>query len=116
MNVLFSTYVQALNKQLARKGPLFEGRFKHINIEKDEYIIHLSRYIHLNPVNAGLVTAPDKWVFSNYRDWIGKRKGKLKDANFISFYFASPEKYEKFVMDHKIDTELRKRLEPYLLE
>jgi hypothetical protein len=72
--------------------------------------------MHLNPVNAGLVTTPDKWVFSNYREWIGQRQGKLKDTNFILTYFTSPEEYEKFVMDYKIDIDLRRRLEPYLLE
>jgi putative transposase len=49
----FISYVQALNKQIRRTGPLFEGRFKHKLVDKEEYIIHLCRYIHLNPVNAG---------------------------------------------------------------
>ena len=71
VNVVFSAYVQALNKRLGRKGPLFESRFKHVHVDKDEYILHLCRYIHLNPVKAGLVNNPRKWFFSNYLEWIG---------------------------------------------
>ncbi|MCD6334967.1 MAG: transposase [Candidatus Latescibacteria bacterium] len=46
INVAFNVYVQALNKQLERKGTLFEGRFKHVLVDKDEYILYLCRYIH----------------------------------------------------------------------
>ena len=56
---LFLTYTQAYNKQQGRRGPLFEGRFKCIHIDSDEYVIHLCRYVHLNPVVAGLVSRPE---------------------------------------------------------
>jgi putative transposase len=55
MKAVLSAYVQALNKYLERKGPLFEGRFKHVHVDNDEYVLHLCRYIHLNPVIAGYV-------------------------------------------------------------
>jgi len=41
VNVVFNAYVQALNRQLGRKGTLFEGRFKHVHVDEDEYVLHL---------------------------------------------------------------------------
>ena len=116
INVVFNAYVQALNRQLGRKGTLFEGRFKYVRVDKDEYILHLCRYIHLNPVRAGLVSRPEDWAFSNYQEWIGMRQGKLKDAAFISSYFAHPEDYQRFVMEYEVERELEDKLQRYLLE
>ncbi len=116
MQVLFNAYVQGINAQLGRKGTLFEGRFKHVHVDKDQYVLHLCRYIHLNPVKAGLVPKPEKWPFSNYLEWIGKRGGKLKDMDFISSFFATPEEYERFVMEFSVEEELGRKLQPYLLE
>ncbi|MFQ6114570.1 MAG: transposase [bacterium] len=110
------TYVQALNKQLGRKGTLFEGRFKHVHVDQDEYILHLCRYIHLNPVEAGLVSTPEDWLYSNYQEWIGLRNGKLKDTEFISSYFTQPEDYQKFVMEYKLEKEFQEKLQKYLLD
>jgi hypothetical protein len=116
MKAILSAYVQGLNKQLGRKGTLFEGRFKHVHVDRDEYILHLCRYIHLNPVKASFVTTPGKWIFSNYQEWIGKRQGRLKDQNFISTYFSKPHDYKKFVVQFEIDEKLKKGLMPYLLD
>ena len=116
INVVFNAYVQALNKQLGRKGTLFEGRFKHVLVDKDEYVLHLCRYIHLNPVKAGLVSRPEDWVYSNYREWIDMRRGRLKDTEFILSYFARPEDYQRFVMGYESERELEEKLQRYLLE
>ena len=116
VNVVFNAYVQALNRQLGRRGTLFEGRFKHVHVDEDEYVLHLCRYIHLNPVKAGLVSRPEDWIFSNYREWVGMRQGRLKDAEFISSYFACPEDYQRFVMEHELEKELEEKLQRYLLE
>jgi len=98
-NVLFNAYVQAVNQQQNRKGTLFEGRFRHVWIDRDEYLIHLCRYIHQNPVKAGLATRPENWPYSNYLDWIGKRNGTLIDRSFVQEYFASADDYRQFVHD-----------------
>jgi REP element-mobilizing transposase RayT len=87
IGVLFNAYAQAVNKQQARSGSLFEGRFRHKHIEREEYLIHLCRYIHLNPVKAQLVQRPEDWPYSNYVDWIGLRSGALKDQTFIHAHF-----------------------------
>lgn len=116
INALFNAYVQALNKQRNRTGTLFEGRFKHVRVDRDDYILHLCRYIHLNPLEAGLVAKPEQWAFSNYLEWIEKRAGTLKDENFITGYFPNPQEYQQFVMDYKLEKDLEEELKRYYLE
>ena len=55
MRHLDSVYTTRLNKDLSKDGPLFRGRYKAILVEADEYLLHVSRYIHLNPLEANLV-------------------------------------------------------------
>ena len=55
---LFNSYTQAFNKQQHRSGTLFEGRAKSVPVDSDQYVLYLCRYIHLNPVKAGLVADP----------------------------------------------------------
>ena len=71
INVSYATY---FNRKRDRHGHLFQGRFKAILIDADEYLKHLSRYIHLNPVRAKMVSAPSEYLWSSYRGFIGKQK------------------------------------------
>ena len=71
INVSYATY---FNRKHGRHGHLFQGRFKAILIDADEYLKHLSRYIHLNPVRAKMVSLPSKYQWSSYSALIGKLK------------------------------------------
>ncbi len=112
---IFNSYVQSLNIQEERKGPLFEGRFKHVMIDKEEYLVHLCRYIHLNPVKANLVKSPEEWPFSNYMEWIGKREGALLDEDFIREHFVSKSEYQEFVTTYLDKDEIELTMDEYLL-
>jgi putative transposase len=94
---LFNAYVQGHNRFVGRRGPLFESHVKIKWIEKEEYLIHLCRYIHLNPVKAGLTMKPEDWIYSNYLDWIGKRSGTIIDHAFIDEHFNNYSDYIDFV-------------------
>ena len=102
VSTVLNTYVQALNKRFHRSGSLFAERFKSVYVDKDNYLIHLCRYLHLNPVKAELVENPKDWAFSNYLEFVGMRKGTLFERTFFEAYFASPEEYREFVMDYQI--------------
>lgn len=65
IQTLFKGYVQAVNKQQNRSGTLFQGQVRHKLIHKENYLVHISRYIHYNPVDAGLVDKPEDWPYSN---------------------------------------------------
>ncbi len=110
INVLFNAYVQAVNRQQDRSGTLFEGRFRHVWIDREEYLVHLCRYIHWNPVKANLVSNPEDWPYSNYLEWIGRRKGVLKDDSFISERFHTPESYQHFVLSYPENDQENERI------
>ena len=71
INGAYTTY---FNIKRGRSGHLFQGRFKGILIEKDAYGEELSRYIHLNPVRAGVVKDPLEYGWSSYQYYIGKQR------------------------------------------
>ena len=77
MRSLNMSFARAVNKRYDRVGPLFQGRFAAKLVERDEYLLHLSRYIHLNPVEAGLVDKAEAWEYSSYRDFVDLRNGTL---------------------------------------
>jgi len=74
MHGLNGGYAGYLNRKYGRVGHLFQGRYKGIIVEKEGYLIPLSRYVHLNPVRAGRVERPEKYRWSSYRGYIGKGK------------------------------------------
>lgn len=90
------SYTKAMNQRYARVGSLFQGAFQAKHIERDDYLTHLSRYIHLNPVADGLVRLPEDWEFSSYREYIGKRSGTLPKPHIVLSQFPSPEAYREF--------------------
>ena len=112
---LFNSYTQAFNRQQHRSGTLFEGRAKSILVDTDEYVLHLCRYIHLNPVRAGLVMHPGEWPYSNYLEWVERRGGSLVDRPFVQSYFPTAADYETFVMS-EVDPLMEQRLRAYYLE
>ena len=91
MYQLTMSFAKAINKQRNRVGPLFQGRFESKHIEKNEYLLHLSRYIHLNPVKAGLVKKAEEWEYSSYREYIGLRNGTLPHPGIVLSQFANPK-------------------------
>ena len=91
------SYAKAINRQHGRVGPLFQGSFQAVWVDKDEYLLHLSRYIHVNPVTADLVARPEEWVFSSYRDYIGLREGTLSVPDVVLSQFSSRQDYRAFV-------------------
>ena len=100
MQPLTGSYTKAINKQQGRVGPLFQGPFQAVSLDTDAYLIQLSRYIHWNPVAAGLVERPEAWVFSNYRDYIGLREGTLPVTDVVLSQFPSRQAYQSFVQLH----------------
>ena len=91
------SYTKAMNKRYNRVGVLFQGPFQARPVDKDSYLVHLSRYLHLNPVMAGLVEPPEDCEFSSYRECIGLRDGTLPKSEIVLSQFPSPEAYREFV-------------------
>ena len=112
---LFNRYTQAFNKQQSRTGTLFEGRAQCKLVDTNEYVLQLARYIHLNPVHAGLAIHPQDWEFSNFREWAGTRNGALVDNEFVRDFFPKPKEYEAFVLAD-ISEEMEQKVTGYVIE
>jgi REP element-mobilizing transposase RayT len=102
INGAYTTYFNVKRK---RAGHLFQGRYKAILVEADEYLVELSRYIHLNPVRVGIVERPEQYRWSSYTSYTGQSKSpEWQKTGFILGCFAKkPEeahkKYQTFVED-----------------
>ena len=90
-------YTKAVSKRYGRVGSLFQGPFKAVHVDLDEYLLHLSRYAHLNPVTARLVKQAEDWEFSSYREYLGLRDGSLPNPEIVLSRFPSPDAYRAFV-------------------
>jgi len=114
MQKLGSGYTNYFNLKYKRVGPLFQGRFKAISIENDNYLMHLSRYIHLNPIElikpnwkiSGIRNLSksnrflEKYRYSSYQDYIGKKNfPSITQRDFINQYFKNTKEYKKFVQE-----------------
>lgn len=92
-----TSYTKAINKQQNRVGPLFQGKFKAELVDEDAYLTYLTKYIHRNPVKAGLVNTPGDWAYSSYQEYIGARQGTLPSPKLILDRFPNRKAYQDFV-------------------
>ncbi|MFH1092950.1 MAG: transposase [Candidatus Omnitrophota bacterium] len=99
MNNVLNSYTRYFNIKHNRKGPLWEGRFKRVVVEDDEQLLHLTRYIHLNPVTASLVDDPGKWLWSSYQEYLGMIKGEDRICRFEDIIDIDQSAYSEFVKD-----------------
>jgi putative transposase len=105
MRHINGAYTIYFNIKRKRAGHLFQGRFKAILIEADEYLTELSRYLHLNPVRVGIVEKPEQYQWSSYRSYTGYSKPpEWLRTGFILGYFAKQtadalRKYRTFIED-----------------
>ncbi|MBI4745378.1 MAG: transposase [Deltaproteobacteria bacterium] len=105
MRHIVGAYTTYFNIKRKRAGHLFQGRYKSILIEGDEYATELSRYIHLNPVRAGIVALPEEYKWSSYQSYIGQVQSPIwLKTDFVLGYFgktgaAARKKYREFIED-----------------
>lgn len=90
-------YAKALNKQRGQTGHVFESKYKIKLVENDEYLLWLSRYIHCNPKEAGLVQSITDWKYSSYGDFVDSRKFAFVNSGVVLSQFQSPSDYQQFV-------------------
>jgi len=114
---VFNAYTKAINNKYDRTGTLFQGRYRCILLVKTSHLFQLCRYIHANPVKAGLVASPELWPFSNYREWVGSRPGTLCDLDFVRTNFGTANEYVDFVQEYLANrAEIPPEIKPYLLD
>lgn len=109
MHYLNSAYSIFYNKRHNRSGHLFQGRFKSFLIEKERYLLSVSRYIHLNPVKAGIALKPEDYKWSSYLSYIGIEEKNWLNCDWILEQYSNEraiavDMYKNFV-DNGIEQE-----------
>ena len=124
MQHINSAYTLYFNTKRMRSGHLFQGRYKAILVDADAYLKELSRYIHLNPVRAGIAENPNEYEWSSSRYYTHERKSpEWLCREFIFSCFAkrpatAMKKYRAFIqaaMGGDYETPLSKRLHAVIL-
>jgi len=82
------SYTIYFNKKYNTVGHLFHGRYKAILCDKEAYLLSLIKYIHLNPVSAGIVKEPDEYRWSSHINYIGREKGGIIDIDQVLRMFS----------------------------
>ncbi len=104
MKHINNSYTNYFNIKRKRAGHLLQGRYKAILIEADAYAAELSRYIHLNPVRAKMVSSPEEYKWSSYRFYSEGEAPSWLSTGFVLGYFGSePEEqsrsYRTYIME-----------------
>jgi len=81
-------YTKYFNSKYSRTGHLFETRFKSRLVQKDRYFLALLRYIHLNPVKAGIVTKPEDYQWSSHRAYLVGGDGVVENISEVMALFS----------------------------
>ena len=91
-----NSYTRYYNKLNRGKGPLWQSRFRASSIKDNETLLHVHRYIHLNPVTAGYVNKPEEWKWSSYITFISNSEALL---NTKEISIKSVHTYKRFIED-----------------
>lgn len=99
MRYLDGVYTQRFNLIQKRDGALFRGRYKAILVQEDEYLLHVSRYIHLNPVAANLCVKPEQYLWSSFWEYTQLLSGEnwLSREFILNYFNGSQEQYIEYI-------------------
>lgn len=95
------SYSKYFNIKYKRSGSLFQSRFKAVRIETDEQLIHVSRYIHLNPTSSFLIKPEllSEYNWSSFKDYMNGKVDGVVQTTMILKLIGDREKYKNFVFD-----------------
>ncbi len=107
MRRLLTGYAVEFNLRHKRAGHLFQNRYKSIVCDEDPYLLELVRYIHLNPVRAGLISSLSEledFAWSGHAEILGKAANPLTSVDQVLAHFSrrrqtAKEKYQTFIAD-----------------
>jgi putative transposase len=97
-------YTKWINFTRSRTGHLFQGRYKAILIDADDYLLELVRYVHLNPVRAGVAALPEEYPWSGHHAYLGTITLPWLTTDWVLSHFSGNNKkarkgYASFVTD-----------------
>lgn len=97
MQSLQQSYTQRFNRQHGQVGHVFQGRYKALLCATDEYLLTLVRYVHLNPLRAGLVAHPADYPYSGHRAYLEGVPTDLVDPSLVLSLVGGASGYVRLV-------------------
>lgn len=97
-----NSYTRYFNTKYNKNGPILQGRFKAVMVEDDYQLLHLSRYIHLNPYSSFVVknlADLESYPWSSLPEYLGKTEREICNKEIILSNFKTIEDYQQFVFD-----------------
>lgn len=113
------SYAKYFNTRTRRNGFLFQSMFKAVRILTDEQLLHVARYIHLNPVTAFIVKNIEElsnYTWSSYPIYVGKQPSDIISTDEILSFFTSKDKFINFTEDQVDYQRKLDRIKHLLLE
>lgn len=103
MKQLINGYTSYFNQKYKRVGGLLQGRFKAALVNSDDLLLHVSRYIHLNPLIADLVKDLNRYPWSSFLEYVTDldQDKVLCKKEIILSQFPNKESYKRFVLDQE---------------
>jgi putative transposase len=99
MQGLQQSYTQYFNRRHRKVGHLFQGRYKAIVCDKDEYLLSLVRYIHLNPIRGNMVRKLDEYPYSGHRNYVAGRGSEVLEPRRVLDMLGGRAGYRRFVLE-----------------
>lgn len=106
INDVENSYTRFFNEKFRRKGPLWQNSFRSVVIKNNEQLLHVTRYIHLNPTTNNLIKKPEDWIFSSYKDYLNKN---ILQNYLTEISINNPKTYKNFV-ENRIDYQKKLKL------
>jgi len=106
MQKIMTTYSMYFNKRYERVGHLFQGRYKAVMVDSGEYLLHLSRYIHENPLELPGMTRPGlvSYPYSSYAYYLREKHAFWLNVDYVLNFFSEKQTYQDFVEDIDINS------------
>lgn len=101
MRLFANSYAKYFNTKYERVGSLFQGQFKAKHVGSDEQLVHLSRYVHLNPFVSGIIKNLKNYHWSSYNEYVKSQKREICTKEDVLHMFKNKNDYAKFIKDHQ---------------
>ena len=114
-----NSYTRYFNVRNKRNGPLFQGKFKAIRVETNKQLLHLSRYIHLNPYSSYIVKNLkdlEEYSYSSLFEYLGKLQAGFCSKDIILGQFKNINSYKNFIFDQADYQRKLERIKHLMLE
>lgn len=114
-----NSYTRYFNTRNIKFGPILQGPFKAVLVETDNQLVHLSRYIHLNPYAAEIIKNRndlEKYPWSSFPQYLYEVANSICNTQEVLSYFKDPSDYKQFVIDHADEQLEIKRIEHLIID